>query len=110
MNKDNNSGRWCETWKSLWLNYFLGSFFFFVLHTIGVLTCDSITEGGGKSFSAILICHTFYLPFTIAYVQNYNYLVKKKVIIKKATRFLSGLSPIVLFEAINLVLLWHVFF
>ena len=105
MNKDNNSSRWCETWKSLWLSYLLLSFAFFVFHTIGViLYCDGV-DGGGKIFSSILMSHTIYIPLTFLYVHNYNYLVKKKIIIKKATRFLSGLSPIVLFEAINIVFL-----
>ncbi len=110
MNKSNNSFQWFETWKSLWLTYLGVSFFFFVLHTIGVLTCDSITEGGGKSFSAILMCHIAYIPITVLYVQNYNYLVKRKIITKKATRFLAGLCPIVIFEIINLVFLLCTFF
>ena len=96
---------WCYTWKSLIIVSNLLSLFFAAMNLLVMLLYINNYAAQAKAWSAIAMCHLWFIPSMVTYTQNYNLLVQRNIIKKSKVKFIVGLIPLIMYEIVNILVL-----
>lgn len=102
MSDYHNGRRWFRTWKSLFLSVVLTALSI-PIQLLAKISLNHDIERG--PLYATIMCHLFMIYMTVCYVFNYNFLVKSGVINRSRKLFWFGITPLFIYELINILIL-----